>query len=108
MLLPDVFLSDSPRHSSHPLLLFPCRRSSSPDKHQKSGIQLFYEVDIWPVLDGTTFIRHFVTKTHSFRDKIASGQRSKTPSQTSIMANYMHLKGGKELNIIVIICIYVN
>ena len=77
-------------------------------KVQKSGIQLFYEVDIWPVLDGTTFIRHFVTKTHSFRDRIASGQRSKIPSRTSIVANYMHLKGGKELNIIVIICIYVN
>ena len=34
----------------------------------------------------------FVTKTHSFRDKIASGQRSKIPSRTSIMANYIHLK----------------
>ena len=77
-------------------------------KIAKLQTQLFYEVDIWLVLVGTTFIRHFVTKTHSFRDKIASGQRSKIPSRTSIMANYMHLKGGKELNIIVIICIYVN
>ena len=77
-------------------------------KVQKSQTQLFYEVATWLVLDGTTFIRNFVTKTHSFRDKIASGQRSKIPSRTSIMANYMHLKGGKELNIIVIICIYVN
>ena len=68
----------------------------------------FYEVDIWLVLDGTTFIRHFVTKTHSFRDKIASGQRSKISSQTSTVANYMHLKGGKNSNIFVIICIYVN
>ena len=49
-------------------------------------------MDIWLVLDGTTFIRHFVTKTHSFRDEIASGQRSKIPSRTSIMANYIHLK----------------
>ena len=68
----------------------------------------FYEVDIWLVMDGTTFIRHFVTKTHSFRDKIASGQRSKIFSQTSIVANYMHLKGSKDPNILVIICIYVN
>ena len=50
----------------------------------------------------------FVTKTHSFRDKIASALRSKISSQTSTVANYMHLKGGKNSNIFVIICIYVN